>query len=81
MAIRMHPPKQPDLVQRHLMTMQWHICASPEYLKQSGVPQRPEDLDAHKLILFGNTIRRLPTSTGWRRRDGGPAIRGVRCWR
>ena len=52
-AIRMHPPKQPDLVQRHLMSLQWHICASPEYLKQSGVPQRPEDLDAHKLILFG----------------------------
>ncbi len=52
-AIRMHPPKQPDLVQRHLMTLQWHICASPEYLKQSSVPQRPEDLDAHKLILFG----------------------------
>ncbi len=53
-AIRMHPPKQPDLVQRHLMTLQWHICASPEYLKQHGVPQRPEDLDAHKLILFGH---------------------------
>ena len=52
-AIRMHPPKQPDLVQRHLMTLQWHICASPEYLKQHGVPQRPEELDAHKLILFG----------------------------
>ena len=53
-AIRMHPPKQPDLVQRHLMTMQWHVCASPEYLKKHGVPQRPEDLDAHKLILFGD---------------------------
>ncbi len=52
-AIRMHPPKQPDLVQRHLMTMQWHVCASPEYLKKYGVPQRPEDLDEHKLILFG----------------------------
>ncbi len=34
-AIRMHPPKQPDLVQRHLMTLQWHVCASPEYLKQT----------------------------------------------
>ncbi len=52
-AIRMHPPKQPDLVQRHLMTMSWHICASPEYLKRHGVPQRAEDLDAHRLILFG----------------------------
>jgi DNA-binding transcriptional LysR family regulator len=53
-AIRLHPPKQPDLVQRHLMSLVWHICASPEYLKQHGVPQRAEDLDAHKLILFGN---------------------------
>ncbi len=53
-AIRMHPPKQPDLVQRHLMTMEWVVCASPEYLKAHGVPQRPEELDEHKLILFGH---------------------------
>ncbi|HEY1932326.1 MAG TPA: LysR family transcriptional regulator [Acetobacteraceae bacterium] len=52
-AIRMHPPKQPDLVQRHLMNIEWQVCASPDYLKKHGVPQRPEDLDAHKLILFG----------------------------
>jgi DNA-binding transcriptional LysR family regulator len=53
-AIRMHPPKQPDLVQRHLMTMEWLIFASPDYLKRYGVPQRAEDLDAHKLVLFGD---------------------------
>jgi DNA-binding transcriptional LysR family regulator len=53
-AIRMHPPKQPDLVQRHLMTMEWHVCASPEYLAKNGTPQRAEDLDEHKLILFGS---------------------------
>jgi len=53
-AIRMHPPKQPDLVQRHLLTVEWQVYASPEYLKKHGVPQRPEDLDAHKLILFGD---------------------------
>jgi len=53
-AIRMHAPKQPDLIQRHLMTMQWHICASPEYLKKHGVPKRAEELDAHRLILFGS---------------------------
>jgi DNA-binding transcriptional LysR family regulator len=52
-AIRMHPPKQPDLVQRHLLKMEWIVCASPDYLKAHGVPQRVEDLDAHKLILFG----------------------------
>jgi DNA-binding transcriptional LysR family regulator len=53
-AIRMHPPKQPDLVQRHLMAIDWHICASPEYLKANGTPTKAEDLDNHRLILFGD---------------------------
>ncbi|GAB0114229.1 LysR family transcriptional regulator [Acidisoma sp. C75] len=52
-AIRMHPPKQPDLVQRHLMDIHWTVFASPEYLKKHGTPQAPEDLDNHKIILFG----------------------------
>ncbi|MCW3477091.1 LysR family transcriptional regulator [Limobrevibacterium gyesilva] len=53
-AIRMHPPKQPDLVQRHLMSIEWHVCASPEYLKRHGTPTKVEDLDSHQLILFGD---------------------------
>jgi len=52
-AIRMHPPKQPDLVQRHLMAIEWRVCASPEYLKKFGTPAKAEDLDNHRLILFG----------------------------
>jgi DNA-binding transcriptional LysR family regulator len=52
-AIRMHAPKQPDLVQRHLMALEWHVCASAEYLKQHGTPTKPEELDAHRLIMFG----------------------------
>ncbi|GAB0116545.1 LysR family transcriptional regulator [Acidisoma sp. 7E03] len=52
-AIRMHPPKQPDLVQRHLMDIHWTVYAAPEYLKKYGTPQTPEDLDNHKIILFG----------------------------
>ena len=52
-AIRMHPPRQPDLVQRSLMSIEWHVCASPEYLARAGTPRAVEDLDKHKLILFG----------------------------
>jgi len=74
-AVRMHAPKQPDLIQRHLMTMQWHICASPEYLKKQGVPKRPEELDAHRLILFGNHHPPVP-DINWLaevgRRPGNP---------
>ena len=53
-AIRMHPPKQPDLVQRHLMAMQWHVVASKAYLDKNGTPTTAEELDDHKLILFGD---------------------------
>jgi DNA-binding transcriptional LysR family regulator len=53
-AIRMHPPKQPDLVQRHLMAIRWQVYASPEYLKAKGTPTRVEELDDHALVLFGD---------------------------
>ena len=53
-AIRMHAPKQPDLIQRHLMSMHYAVVATPAYLKRKGTPQRPEDLDDHHLILFGD---------------------------
>jgi len=74
-AIRMHPPKQPDLVQRHLMTIEWQLYASPDYLKRHGVPQRAEDLDAHKLVLFGDYRPPVP-DINWLadvgRRPGNP---------
>ncbi len=53
-AIRMHAPKQPDLVQRHLMQIHWVVVAHPDYLARAGTPTRPEELDDHKLILFGD---------------------------
>ncbi len=53
-AIRMHPPKQPDLVQRHLMQIRWLVVAHPDYLAKHGTPTRPEELDDHKIILFGD---------------------------
>ena len=53
-AIRMHAPKQPDLVQRHLMQLHWLVVAHPDYLGRMGTPARPEDLDDHKIILFGD---------------------------
>jgi DNA-binding transcriptional LysR family regulator len=53
-AIRMHAPRQPDLIQRHLVEIEWIVCASPDYLSQNGTPQGVDDLDKHKLILFGD---------------------------
>lgn len=53
-AIRMHPPRQPDLVQRHLLTISWGVFAAKEYLAQAGTPERAEDLPNHKLVLYGD---------------------------
>ena len=74
-AVRMHPPKQPDLVQRHLTAIEWHVCASPEYLKKHGTPKTVEELDAHRLILFGDHHAPVP-DINWLaevgRRPGSP---------
>jgi DNA-binding transcriptional LysR family regulator len=74
-AIRMHPPKQPDLVQRHLMTIEWHVCASPAYLQKYGTPMKAEDLDNHRLVLFGEYRPPVP-DINWLgeigRRPGSP---------
>jgi DNA-binding transcriptional LysR family regulator len=53
-AIRMHAPKQPDLIQRHLMEIDWVVVAAPAYLARHGTPSSVEGLDEHKLVLFGD---------------------------
>jgi DNA-binding transcriptional LysR family regulator len=64
-AIRMSPPRQPDLVQRHLMTVRYHIYAAPEYLKRFGTPQKPEDLDKHRIIIYGQDARPPVRNINW----------------
>ena len=54
LAIRMHPPRQPDLIQRHIATFGWKVVGSPDYLRSAGMPTRAEDLDAHRLIIYGD---------------------------
>ena len=78
-AIRMHPPRQPDLVQRHLGEIRWQVWGAPDYLKANDTPEKVEDLDHHKLVLFGDRKPPVP-DVNWLadvgRRDG-TARRGV----
>ena len=64
-AIRMMPPRQPDLIQRRLMTMRYHIFAAPEYLKKHGTPKTPEDLDNHRIVVFGDDARPPVPNLNW----------------
>lgn len=64
-AIRLHPPHQPDLIQRVLGQVDYHIYASPAYLERRGQPQRPEDLDNHDLIIWGPNPPPLMRELNW----------------
>lgn len=64
-AIRMIPPRQPDLIQRHLMTMHFHVYASPDYLKVHGMPEKPEDLADHMLIIYGEDMEPPVADVNW----------------
>ena len=64
-AIRMSPPRQPDLIQRHLVSVPMHIYAAPEYIKKYGTPQKPEDLDEHRLIVYGEDARPPVPGVNW----------------
>ena len=64
-AIRMSPPRQPDLIQRHLVSVQVHIYASNEYIQKYGAPQRPEDLEEHRIIVYGEDARPPVPGVNW----------------
>jgi len=64
-AIRLAPLSQPDLIQRQLMTMHYHVYAAPEYLKERGTPEIPQDLDDHNLIVYGEDARPPIANLNW----------------
>jgi DNA-binding transcriptional LysR family regulator len=51
-AIRLYKPEQPDLIQRQLATINFHIYASPAYLEEHGTPKDAKDLRGHTLIGY-----------------------------
>jgi DNA-binding transcriptional LysR family regulator len=64
-AIRMTPPRQPDLIQRHLVSVQVHIYASTDYIQKHGSPQRAEDLENHRIIVYGEDARPPVPGVNW----------------
>ena len=64
-AIRLHAPHQPDLVQRRLLTMHLHVYASADYLKHNPMPKTPDDLADHLMIVYGEDMRPPVTNINW----------------
>jgi DNA-binding transcriptional LysR family regulator len=49
-AIRMKEPSQADLIRKRLMGVRMRLFATPDYLREHGAPETPEDLSRHRLI-------------------------------
>ncbi len=64
-AIRMAPPRQAELIQRHLLTAHLHIYAGASYIKKNGMPITPEDLDDHRIIVYGHDVRPPVPEVNW----------------
>lgn len=64
-AIRMAPPRQPELIQRHLLTVHMHVYASPAYIKKHGMPKTVDDLDNHKIVVYGEETRPPVPDVNW----------------
>jgi LysR family transcriptional regulator for bpeEF and oprC len=57
LVVRVGAVREPHLVARRIVGTRLLTCASPEYLREHGVPAVPDDLRRHKLVGY------LPTGT------------------
>ena len=72
-AIRMVPPRQPNLIQRHLITMRYRIYAVPEYLRNHAIPMSVADLVNHRLIAYGEGATSPVERANWLLETGMPS--------
>ena len=64
-AVRMGSPTQPDLIQRHLMTVHSHIYAAPSYLEEFGPIDSADDLPDQRIIVYGEGPLSAIASPNW----------------
>jgi DNA-binding transcriptional LysR family regulator len=64
-AIRLRAPTQPDLVQRKLFTVHFHVYGAPDYLDRFGHPQSLADLDGHRIVAFGENAPSYLRGLNW----------------
>ncbi len=71
-AIRFHAPEQPNLVQRKLFKVQYHVFAAPDYIHEHGTPETAADLDNHKIITYGDGTPHYLRDVNWLAQVGRP---------
>lgn len=49
-ALRFTDEPEQNLVARNFWTTEWFVCASPEYVREKGQPENPDELSSHAWI-------------------------------
>ena len=52
LVFRLGPLKDSSLVARKLLTYRHQLVASPAYIQRIQLPEKPQDLFAHRLLAF-----------------------------
>lgn len=77
-AIRLRQPQQPDLIQRRLFTVHFHLYASPSYVNKHGKPASISELKDHRIVTFGEPVPAHLSELNWLETvgdfDGGKRI-------
>ena len=77
-AIRLRQPQQPDLIQRRLFTVHFHLYASPSYLVKHGKPESINELKNHRIVTFGVPVPAHLSELNWLETVGGDFESGQR---
>lgn len=64
-GIRMSPPKQPDLIQRHLKSLGMSVYAHKDYLRRYGYPTSIDDIRNHTIIAYPPRMRGPIVEINW----------------
>ena len=64
-AIRLRQPQQPDLIQRRLFTVHFHLYAAPAYVNKYGKPASIDELRNHRIVTFGEPVPPHLSELNW----------------
>ncbi|WP_274628053.1 LysR family transcriptional regulator [Arvimicrobium flavum] len=64
-AIRLRQPQQPDLIQRRLFTVHFHLYAAPSYIAKYGKPDAIGELKHHRIVTFGEPVPAHLSELNW----------------
>ncbi|TJW29027.1 MAG: LysR family transcriptional regulator, partial [Mesorhizobium sp.] len=64
-AIRLRQPQQPDLIQRRLFTVHFHLYAAPSYVNKYGKPASIAELKSHRIVTFGVPVPAHLSELNW----------------